>query len=138
MERIIEFNTAKLAKEKGFNIQDELVGSHHYFYKSDKSLISGDNFAKQLLYHAPTQSVLQTWLRDNFRIHVSVNPWKDEMSYVNSDEVPNEGFQVLYEGNVINIDDDWNTFSNFSHYTSYEECLENLLIEALKLIQDKK
>jgi len=142
MGELIKFETAKLAKEKGFDIDvnhfisqygkdggivfSESVDYDNYNHKN------WNNDNRVNLFSAPTQSELQKWLRDKYRIHVSANPWKDE--------IPNsiEGFQVLYEGNIIDVNNDWRTVCDFSYYKSYEECLEELFLEALKLIPEKE
>jgi hypothetical protein len=63
-EKLINFKTAQLAKKKGFDISKDLIGSRHGFYLSEGDLILGDSFAKERLFHAPPQSVLQKWLRE--------------------------------------------------------------------------
>jgi len=78
-DEIIKFETAKLAKEKGFNWKVE-----NYFY---------DEFHKQTIYKdkltdyskhekgnlyecvsAPTQSLLQRWLREKHNLHIVIIP----------------------------------------------------------------
>lgn len=135
----IKFETAKLAKEKGFN---ERV---HYFYKvkSENDVELYGCTRKQLvgfkgyvpIYHkvrdyhtnkeklnaklyrcsAPTQSLLAKWLREKHNIHL-----------------------IAYKN--INIDGyDWcfittDGITNINSYKTYEEAYEIGLQEALKLI----
>ena len=135
----ITFETAKIAKEKGFN---ERV---HYFYKvkSENDIELYGCTRKQLvgfkghvpIYHkvrdyhtnkeklnaklyrcsAPTQSLLAKWLREEHNIHL-----------------------IAYKN--INIDGyDWcfittDGITNINSYKTYEEAYEIGLQEALKLI----
>lgn len=114
-EQIVTFETAKLAKEKGFNwfgksythkgiFQDrEILSDYNNWYSNTK-----DNY----LITAPTQSLLQKWLRDVKNIFISV-----DVNYC----------YKIYK------DDEYFTESN--DYNSYEEALEVGLQEALILIQ---
>ncbi len=93
IEELISFETAKLAKEKGFNEQCS----------------------------APTQSLLQKWLREVHNIHVNVSYGLTFTFKINGD----------LKGN------DYVDYSNIEEYWSrtYEEALEKGLIEGLKLIE---
>jgi hypothetical protein len=127
-EQLITFETAKLAKEKGF---DGMCYGGYYRYNTDKNPIwlHTDGTFKSLSYRnrstitkditlAPTQSLLQKWLRKIHIIHVEVI-WLDTLSdiYV---------YRILTVGYGIRPDS--------IHYSSYEEALEAGLIEALKII----
>ena len=137
----ITFETAKLAKEKGFNERE------HYFYKvkSENDIELYGCTKKQLvgfkgytpIYHkvrdyhtnkeklnaklyrcsAPTQSLLAKWLREEHNIHL-----------------------IAYKN--INIDGYYWCFittdgiTNINSYKTYEEALEAGLQEALKLIKN--
>jgi len=138
MGKLVEFNTAKLAKEKGFDLDvyDAFVDEMPYRCPLTEQFNRIDFPLKAI--SRPTQSELQAWLREKHRVHVSANPWRDDMHDAYKEEIPEEGFQILYEGNVVDVNDDWNTFSDFSYYHSHEECLEDVLIEGLKLLKDKK
>jgi hypothetical protein len=139
MSKSIEFNTAKLAKEKGFS---EIAQSGFGFslYNQEGQKVSSTCYfskEKEDFFLRPTQSELKKWLREEHRIHVSANPWKDEMSDSDSSETPKEGFQILYEGNIVDVNDDWNIFAAYSYHHSYEDCLELQLLTALNLIKTK-
>ena len=138
MGKSIEFTTAKLAKQKGFILP---LDTNRSYFNNSGSIHPYNWYKSDELYDytdAPTQDELKTWLREKRRIHVSVNPWKDEMDDADPEEIPEEGFQILYEGNIIDVNDDWRTVYDFSYYNDYYECLENLLVEALKLIPEQK
>jgi len=116
-EEIISFQTGKLAKEKGFSIVS--TG----FYDENKELdlyesYIGDDivYKRQLLdgivvCEAPTQSLLQKWLREKHRIFIIIYKKIGGWSY------------YLDEAPKINL------------YDTYEEALEKGLQEALKLIK---
>ena len=124
-EQLISFETAKLAKEKGFYIDCE----HGFRINEDGDvefyecwhLHLSDHYEKHIketdfLYGCPTQSLLQKWLREVHNIHVVI---------VGS---PLYSPCVMLGGtNYWRQDDE----------LSYEEALEKGLQEALKLITTK-
>ena len=77
-DTLINFETAKLAKEKGF---DEKVYREYdksgYLRCTSKSadVVLGpyDELLKSTEYPAPTQSLLQQWLREKHQIIVDVS-----------------------------------------------------------------
>tara|TARA_R110001606_G_scaffold391495_1_gene559642 strand:+ start:65 stop:349 length:285 start_codon:yes stop_codon:yes gene_type:complete len=91
-EQLITFETAKLAKEKGF----ELNG-----YTND--------------IEAPTQSLLQKWLREEHEIHLTVT------------SISQESWQC----HITKIGDSLGK-KYFEDFYNYEEALEKGLMEALK------
>lgn len=125
-ETKVTFETAKLAKEKGFNILCEsFYDNEGTIYKSDVYLNEERNNAyssKSIeLCKAPTQSLLQKWFRE---VHnIDVNPLTD--TFVNKDE----SFKyVVYVTKSKEIDVEYKDFN------SYEEALEFGLQEAFKLL----
>ena len=77
-EQLISFKTAKLAKEKGFDVS---VDRYYDFIGDTCSNMGMINFnvSKSELYSAPTQSLLQKWLRENHTIHcVSIPTYQYE------------------------------------------------------------
>lgn len=69
---------------------------------------------------------IQDWLRDTHRIHCSVAPWEDKE--LSEDE--------LYEGNVIDVNRNWNTSLINSFFDGYYPCLESCIIFALQILKD--
>lgn len=118
-EELISFETAKLAKEKGF---DEKGCSH--LYQLDEKLVAGNRETYQNRTHcitAPTQSLLQKWLREEHNYFVAIYPIKDG-----------------WDGDVRSCNPKDNFHSSdtsFSTFKTYEEALEKGLYEALKLIK---
>lgn len=126
-EQLVSFETAKLAKEKGFDWKVR----HHYRDGNmyDKTLIcSGNPYNMNSeeeqkmwitnLYSTPTQSLLQKWLREEHNLHICI-------AY---GDLSNK-----YMGDIMSRDGKMLVDIECIHKT-YEEALEEGLQEALKLI----
>ena len=120
-EQLVSFETAKLARDRGFTeyVENEydsngrLRFDHstnaYYVVKRANDSIS--------IASAPTQSLLQRWLREVHKIHVE--------SRVSN--VSGYFFRIKeYPANKIHLD---------SRYKTYELALEAGLLAALKLIK---
>lgn len=123
-DQLISFETAKLAKEKGFN------PSVFYCYNENEEISDNDshiliNFnsfntvkgSNTNMYSASTQSLLQGWLRGKHNIHVHICPsstgrWLRQLHST--------------KGEFILIEEYFDTF---------EEALEDGLKESLNLIK---
>lgn len=138
-EELITFETAKLAKEKGFNIDCLNYYTLKYSkapyieqgieYQSDRYIEFDWNLNKESSkqikapypnqYHesqcsAPTQSLLQKWLREVHNIDIEIIIGQSNYYHcIMLNKVPNK---------------------NSDKYKTYEECLEVGLQEGLKLI----
>lgn len=136
-EQLISFETAKIAKEKGF---DEKVYREYdksgYLRCTSKSadVVLGpyDELLKSTEYPAPTQSLLQKWLREVHNIIVTSKPYQDDVSNETDEDIE---FQTLWENEILDVKDSYNIFSDNTFYHSYEEALEIGLQESLKLIK---
>jgi len=134
-EQLITFETAKLAKEKGFNEYCPYSGYYDpgYYDKYAKRILSKSNkvqldFSQQRshstehrmkrLILAPTQSLLQKWLREKKNQHIVVEPEKMTDRFYG---------QTWNSDTRIRID--------IQLKETYEELLEKALFEALKLIK---
>ena len=116
-EQLITFETAKVAKEKGFQ------------YNTDNNLYYNSNGYLNILQFseedvpAPTQSLLQRWLREKYNQHIYLFPL--------------DNGKWGFENNSISINLD-HIFINYMYegkeYNSYEEALEVGLQEALNFI----
>lgn len=152
---LISFETAKLAKEKGFNI--ECICYYNDFYKdeiqddiikdnynskeydeevdkwlsgeySEKDLFTGINneykldinLCKSRSYSAPTQSLLQKWLREVHNIDVWAVPFINDKTYT----------FVIFKSKLDIMES-----QGVLEFNTYEEALEVGLQEALKLIK---
>ena len=129
-EQLITFETAKLAKEKGFDITFNNWGEYS-FYKPDRLKAKGNKEFYLLkyeeyegeLYPLVTQSLLQKWLRE---IHwIEVFPFSEGRRKQNTLEYLCEIVDDRINNSVM-IDE---------RFKIYEEVLEKGLQEALKLIK---
>jgi len=137
-EQIISFELAKLAKDKGFDVE-----SLYFYTKPNSKMYAIDeeirayeikNTARKLyecgkhatlnresVLLAPTKGLLQKWLREKHSIDVIVDK---------VDSIPSSGyyFNIYRE----NIEDEYGIIK----FNTYEDALEKGLEEALKLIDN--
>ena len=133
-EQLISFETAKLAKEKGFNIEVKTYFDikkfgdkpcEFYGRLNANDYNSWDDKLKKNInagyISAPTQSLLQKWFREVHNCHVEVvfhSPLDD--SYITKDNL-RYCFEVNYYGKNFNIpftdDEDYSGYD----YLTYEE-----------------
>lgn len=130
-EEIVTLETAKLAVEKGFSIVPR-YGSIASLYRKDGEHTYYMNYGFQYsgladgYIPAPTQYLLQKWLREKYNLHICIEPkwsYKDRLDRYSQ---PKE-----YYGYVVG-DDDFNEDEQVDvPFKSYEDCLEDALIVAL-------
>ena len=127
----VTFETAKLAKEKGFFQETNRLEIPYYNYKGEfkgdvsdwriRKYIRGEDTSDIEFVSAPTQSLLAKWLREEHNIHVTsqignldfINTYHYEIRYIDKNK-----FKCKVKGN----------------FKTYEEAYEIGLQEALKLI----
>ena len=135
-DTLISFETAKLAKEKGVKL--DING----LYWEDGSYDSGENALVyeefQDVMSAPTQSLLQKWLREVHNCFIDILPHRDGDSKNKQWKSKKDVFwsvEVDYYGKDFKIEltDDADFTQHFNN--TYEEALEIGLQEALKLIK---
>lgn len=125
-DELINFKTAKLAKEKGFVGLYPTTDYILMYFDNGIGVLGeqqGEDDCRDDFYLAPTQSLLQKWLRDVHSIHIKIEQ-----------EERNTKFYIhLYE-NIklvrLELGDDITDYE----FNSYEEALEVGLQEALKII----
>ena len=139
-EELISFETAKLAKEKGFNIptisyynpKGRSEESEGYMTERLESSNWNDGqgsyptHAKDVECSAPTQSLLQKWLREVHKINI----------FISSKTIENKTIFIPH-GRTIPDTIKNNLIVDIIQYctnNTYEEALEIALFEALKLI----
>ena len=127
-EQLISFETAKLAKEKGFGGK-ELTTLNGYFRGGVLCNIPCNNksdFCHEDEFSAPTQSLLQKWLRETHQLHLEIQV----QDYV---ETPKFYWNIFgaYKNNKMII---CIANSPREDYVSYEEALEAGLQKALSCI----
>jgi len=115
-EKIISLETAVLLKDvapKSFDIwNDGLKWYQSPFSEFGEQIF--DSYMNNESITAPTQSLLQKWLREEHKIHISVNNYSETCYRVN----------VIIGGEI----------KYAFEYKSYEQALEKGLKVALKLI----
>ena len=120
----ITFETAKLAKEKGFHQEPNRLKIPYYNYKGEfkgdvkdwlRKYLRKEDTSDVESVSAPTQSLLAKWLREEHNIHL--------IAYKN---INIDGYDWCY----ITTDG----ITNINSYKTYEEAYEIGLQEALKLI----
>ena len=133
-EQLISFETAKLAKEKGFKLGSGWQIRSLFNIKDGETFCEKTIETPEYACERCTQSLLQKWLREVHNCHVEVifhSPLDD--SYITKDNL-RYCFEVNYYGKNFNIpftdDEDYSGYD----YLTYEEALEKGLQEALKLI----
>ena len=126
-EQRISFETAKLAKEKGF-----ILNYPTACYTDDGQLWISKNLLSEritgkpkplLIFNAPTQSLLQKWLREKHNIHIEIDLDTDDRFYI-----------LKPYKYVVDIYQDVDHKFIKELIDSYEEALEIGLQEAFKLI----
>jgi hypothetical protein len=122
-DQLITFETAKLAKDKGF--KEEVI--KHYFHKG---LYEGDpldyntpseHYNNPNIYSAPTQSLLQKYIREVYYLHIDI------LAVAN-------GNHFIFK--IIDLKTRKKLYTGEPHvrYDLYEDCLEAGLQKSLKTI----
>lgn len=129
-EQLISLETAKLACEKGFTENVD------FCYDSEEKNIEdpyvhniGDLSGDDELY-APTQSLLQKWLREVHNTHIQVYTMERWLE-------TNNNMEIYFEVNLKignNLNGISNVKSNMLEFNYYEEALEAGLQTALNLL----
>ena len=142
-EEIVTYEVAKLAKEAGFPQDvDKWLGdlhsatnSNYYNHKGElngdcieiiKCKIQKEEAPKEFeLVAAPTQSLLQRWLREKKDVHISIIANREEDD------------DVIWYSNEVLKDTGWSVCSWWERpmtvcYSSYEQALEHALKFALE------
>jgi hypothetical protein len=144
-EILISFECAKLAKDKGFTLQSNPFGYITKFYEPKTGSIRsygmhGRTTLDKLIY-APTQSLLQKWLREKHDIHVNCNVYYNPA--VLDNKIYFEYFlsykENNYEGFIHNriVRMKKGADKMYNLYDTFEQALEQGLIESLKLIENE-
>jgi len=130
-EQLITFETAKLAKEKGFKFNEDSEDFYKYSGYYNYGRIGDGEWSLNTVYDietlhwgselteiidTPTQSLLQKWLREIHNIDVNVLPYNNIKKY----------YEVY-----VNL-----AVTTWSGYSTYEKALEIGLLEGLKLLED--
>lgn len=132
-EQIVTFETAKLAKEKGFdelcreyyNENKELNSFIYYAgdgsgYDKNSTITDNDYYNLKAIYSAPTQDLLQKWLREVHKINIEI---------FLTDNTPYDKFhfRIMEIGRSFYL-----SYEDFSG--TYEEAREEALLQALNYV----
>ena len=146
-DQLINFNTAKLAKDKGFDcICRDCFNEHGHTYSNGWCEILDDFFEDGDFYNSfieskqfsekyftrPTQSLLQKWLREVHSIHIKISLTDNSREYYWSFSF------ILSKNRDYNDEDCWDQagIRYFEDkFNSFEKALEKGLFEALSLIK---
>lgn len=148
-EQLISFEVAKLAKEKGFTHQTGTLhpNGSYYNFRGElngcclESLREMHIPKKDRMYSilpAPTQSLLQKWLREGHELIITIN-------FETIDDSEKAYTYTIYEwlpegkNSCKDIWDFYETHESMTQssgwFPTYEEALEEALKESLKLIK---
>lgn len=119
-EQLVSFDTAKLAKEKQFDLQTfNCFDDNGISMEFPRVSIN----AKNSFCTRPSQSLLQKWLREVHKIHIVIG-------------LDENGYALTLEEDCDDLEDrEVTKFKYYSVYNTYELALEAGLIEGLKLIK---
>ena len=131
-EEICTYEVSQLAKEKGFNVQTfdwyDYTGNYH------KGFIPHElhECPRYKEYYAPTQSLLQRWLREVHNLHIDVGVWEDcdedaDGLCCGTYSYWSFNIQSCFTGDLI--------YEEFEHrYDTYEQAVEDALKYTLKFL----
>lgn len=145
-EQLISLETALLAKEKGFMYDTEIIkedgdcdlGWHSYFrLKSNPEIVNArshfwhyvnanaQQYEPEAIAPAPTQHLLAKWIREIYKVHVSVGfgQWEDKIWW------------DFYIWGMKKQAADQEPFVSEQGLNTFEEAMEAGLLEALKSIK---
>jgi len=135
-DQLISFDTAKLAKEKGFNIVCYDNGNERSYDEDGEVVYGSVKSWDDSKCPAPTQSLLQTWLREKKSTAISIT------TGANID--PEGNHTYTYQGGVMIMKDKYYEHGDIKNkqsddfqafFKTYEEALEAGLKHALTLIK---
>jgi hypothetical protein len=123
-EQIVSLKTAELAKEKELDFELDLGGNCTCYNKENELLSYHVHFQypdRSEYVFAPTQGLLQKWLREVHKIHIGVDYDRHGWSYF-----------------LTNIKNDTGEVNWSKDYTTYEEAIEAGLYRALSEIDKQE
>ncbi len=114
-DELVSFETAKLAKEKGFPLQKVIKqGGRAFFYELPQS---HPDWANCDAWYLPTQNLLQRWLQEEKGIDIAIVPLMSKVySYI--------VYNILDRNNRV--------VETNAGYKTYELALEDALKYALE------
>lgn len=140
-EQLISFETAKLAKQKGFDIPVRYgvfgpkmkLTENHGWERHKKLELNNWNKKPRRSYSVPTQSLLQRWLRKIHKIDVLVMRIPPEA--ISAHEKNGKNILKNYNCYIWDLNGNPRIPNNGFYDDVYEIAFEQGLLEALKLIK---
>lgn len=128
-EQLISFETAKLAKELGFNY----LCRNHYISEEDirMSYLELNHNKSNSIISRPTQSLLQKWLREVHKLHIEVELTDNSGGFWFTWSIVNSNKR---ESCSETFDQATTTYDYVQHGT-YEEALESGLLNGLRWVK---
>lgn len=134
MATIISLNTAKLAKDKGFDLaspayygcDDPASGESNQFmikvWMKVSDLNTEDTQQGTLIYSAPYQSDLRDWLREKHNVNILITQEERDETW---------WYEIFHNFRRVRL-----LYEDISHYEffTHDTALEKALFESLKLI----
>jgi hypothetical protein len=131
-EKLISFETAKLAKEKGLILNNCKTAYSGTTIENSSLIYTEESFYYKTYILAPTQSLLQKWLRDEHHIFIDIS-FRPELDHQHMNWFVE--LQTLRSWNATY--NCANTIQTIMRYfQTYEEALEAGLLESLNLIKN--
>jgi len=128
-EELITFDTAVLAREKGFKVPTFAFytksGELFWLNVEENPPLTNNSIE----YIAPTQSLLQKWLREVHLTHIYMDMTGSERFTLCFRHIDGEGKHWSHT---------YKEEGGYVYFDTYEEALEKGLQEALKLIKNEK
>lgn len=115
-DTLIKFETAKLAKEKGYNVYSKSYYNGKNLHTNGEILTTALNLNSENI-NVPSQTLLKKWIDENHNLFIDISP-SDSQGYV---------FRITTGDDHLRLGGDGN-------YKTYEEALEKALVVALELI----
>jgi hypothetical protein len=130
-EKYISFETAKLATEKG---AEKDLWSNQRYTSDGKGVCPyiGINHADEGTYLYVTQSLLARWIREKYKIFISIEVFHSEMVYTDNYGICHSF--IIYKHKISF--DSCNNIEKLScnSFDTYEDSMEAGLQEALRMI----
>ena len=125
-EDYVSFETAKLLKEKGFDVEcRDYYSTEEHFYSEDFKSNWNDTKGGITVFSAPTLQMAMKWLRNTF--HLEIYPFHDAIQESNDwwyrIEYHSKGCSLTKESDAI-----YKTYEQACE-TAIKYCLENFIYE---------
>lgn len=137
-DELISLEVAKLARKKHFNEVSYYIYSKYGLEKYTITVYHKNIYqGSDPIYLAPTQSLLQRWLREKYNCIIVISPHRD---YYNECWKSKEDIlwevSVNYYGTKLDIEYTDKSDFNAHHFNTYEKALEEGLKQGLMLIKN--